>query len=1023
MARIDGVFRSWSLNKKLLALLLVLLLPACGIIIWSGLEQREHALRDAEKKAALVVDGLSSMQERTVAATKQMLCTLAQLPEVRRLDLEACNKLLREIRDQNPFCANILAAKPDGSVFAASSPFEPGINFSDRKHFKQTIDTLDFTISDYLVGRITKVPIISYACPVLDEGRKLIAVIIACSRLDKFADFTKELNLPLGSVLLIADRSGRTLFRWHEIKAVLPEEPMPPDAFRLISGNSGLGTYEKPSVDGIARIHVFKQIRLSEVSTPYFYVEVSIPRESALQEANVGMLRNLSILGVVILVAGCLAWVFGCFAFLKPIERLVAATGSIGESGCWPRTGLPHTPDEMGRLAKSFDGMFAMLEARDFERKQMENELRESKAKLEAALASTIDAVFISDAEGRLIDFNDAFVTFHRFKDKDECIGTLVEYPDSLDIYTADGQPAPLDMWPVRRALRGEIAADAEYKLRCKNTGKTWIGSYSFGPIRDKGGAIVGSVVTARDITERKQAEESLRVSEEKYRRLFEDAVLGIFRLTVDAKIIEVNPAFAKMFGFSSPEETKSQVNDVAIDLYVDPARRKEIARMVHDAKGPIHLENRYRRKDGSTFSGNLHLWEVLGRDENVSYLEGFVEDVTGRKRAEEERERLEDRLRQAQKLEAVGTLAGGIAHDFNNILSPIIGYAQMALDKLPHSHPMRFGQEQIVKAGLRARDLVKQILAFGRSGKDQHKDLVEVSSIVKEVLKLLRASLPSSIKIRHHIESSLAIADPTQIHQVLMNLCTNAAHAMNNRGALEVGLTRVNLSESDLTDQSIIDLKPGAHLKLTVSDTGIGMDKATRERIFDPFFTTKEVGKGTGLGLAVVHRIVKHHDGAITVQSELGKGSTFSVYIPAVQRGIEAAGSAREVLPKGTERILLLDDEESVVQMETTMLKGLGYEVTPETSSLRSLEIFRSRPGEFDLIITDQTMPDLTGIDVVKEIRRIRRDIPVILCTGFSEEVTTDTVKALDAELVIKPFDTSQLAEIIRKVFDTRKK
>ena len=264
-------------------------------------------------------------------------------------------------------------------------------------------------------------------------------------------------------------------------------------------------------------------------------------------------------------------------------------------------------------------------------------------------------------------------------------------------------------------------------------------------------------------------------------------------------------------------------------------------------------------------------------------------------------------------------------------------------------------------------------------------------------------------------------MADPTGIHQILLNLCTNAAHAMGDKGVLEVRLSRVDLNKSDLDGQLIVDLKPGQYLKLSISDTGCGMDARTLERIFDPYFTTKEVGKGSGLGLAVVHGIVKRQGGAITVQSEPGKGTLFCIYIPAMEAMVDPIVETRQVLPTGTERILLIDDEQSIVEMETAVFEELGYDVTPVTDSLRALEIFRSRPGEFDLIITDYTMPNLTGIDLSKEIRRIEPDIPIILCTGFSEKVTEKGAMDLGVELAMKPFSMKQIAELVRKVLPAR--
>ena len=251
------------------------------------------------------------------------------------------------------------------------------------------------------------------------------------------------------------------------------------------------------------------------------------------------------------------------------------------------------------------------------------------------------------------------------------------------------------------------------------------------------------------------------------------------------------------------------------------------------------------------------------------------------------------------------------------------------------------------------------------------------------------------------------------------MNLATNASHAMDEKGILDVRLSHIDLSENDLADLSLVDIEPGPYLNLRVSDTGCGMDARVLERIFDPYFTTKDVGKGSGLGLAVVHGIVKRHNGAVTVRSEAGKGSQFDVYIPALEAGVVETVLTGQVLPTGTERILLIDDEEILLEMETQILSRLGYKVTPETSSVQALEIFRSRPAEFDLIITDYTMPGLTGIDLSNAARRVQTDIPIILATGFSEKVTEETAVDLGLELIGKPFGMKQIAELVRKVLD----
>ena len=379
---------------------------------------------------------------------------------------------------------------------------------------------------------------------------------------------------------------------------------------------------------------------------------------------------------------------------------------------------------------------------------------------------------------------------------------------------------------------------------------------------------------------------------------------------------------------------------------------------------------------------------------------------------------KLKRRLRQMQKMEAIGALAGGIAHDFNNILAPILGYSEMLLCDLPESSPLRKDVEQILAAAQRAKDLVKQILSFSRQAEQEIRP-VRVGIIVKEALKLLRASLPSTIEIRQNIApdslSCNVMADPTQIHQIMMNLCTNAGYAMRQRG----GLLQVDMENTELDSVFVCrhpELKPGSYLKLSVKDTGLGMEPAVRQKIFDPYFTTKEQGEGTGLGLTVVYGIVKNLGGTITFDSEPGKGSTFHVFLPKVECDIIPETEGKKPLPRGSERILLIDDELCMTEMMRQMLERLGYRVTAHTNSMDALEVFRRRPDQFDLVITDQTMPCMTGTELARECMRIRSGIPVVLCTGFSELVDEEKAPTLGIRgFVMKPVTIATIAETIR--------
>jgi signal transduction histidine kinase/DNA-binding response OmpR family regulator len=397
-----------------------------------------------------------------------------------------------------------------------------------------------------------------------------------------------------------------------------------------------------------------------------------------------------------------------------------------------------------------------------------------------------------------------------------------------------------------------------------------------------------------------------------------------------------------------------------------------------------------------------------------------YAINITEPKHAEEERKELQIQLQQSQKMEAIGTLAGGIAHDFNNILFPMVGFTEMALEDLPGDSPIRNNLNEILRGTKRAADLVKQILTFSRQVDRQLKPL-KVQLVIKEVLKLIRSSLPSTIKIKQNVSNKcgFVMADATQIHQVAMNLMTNAYHAMQETGGeLEVTLKEIELGVEDLKDQ---DMAPGPYVCLTIADTGIGMDKAVLDRIFDPYFTTKEKYKGTGLGLSVVLGIVKSYGGDIRVYSEPGKQTAFHVYLPVIKTHAETQEiDTITQIQKGTERILLVDDEDSIVKMEQQMLDRLGYHVTARTSSIEALEAFRSAPDNFDLVITDMTMPNMTGIQLSQKLLEIRSDISIIICTGFSEQIDEEKVKAMGIRgYTMKPVVKSELGKKIRDVLD----
>ncbi|WP_320041564.1 response regulator [uncultured Desulfobacter sp.] len=419
-----------------------------------------------------------------------------------------------------------------------------------------------------------------------------------------------------------------------------------------------------------------------------------------------------------------------------------------------------------------------------------------------------------------------------------------------------------------------------------------------------------------------------------------------------------------------------------------------------------------------------LHTKKVplFDADGNPLYLLGISEDITELKTAQEESARLNVQLLHAQKLESLGNLAGGVAHDFNNILSAIIGFTEIALDGVQKGSTIEDDLQEVYKAGKRAKDLVKQILTIA-SKSDEEVKPVKAKNIVEEALQFLRSSIPTSIEIQQKIKSESSImGNPTQLHQILMNLCTNAMHAMEESGGLmKIVLDDVRFEECGSTQ--VLDVKPGDYIKLSVSDTGSGISPKIIGSIFDPYFTTKEPGEGTGLGLALVHGIVEKYGGDIEVFSELGQGSIFSIYLPIIKTSQSCDPYVKEDLPTGSERILFVDDEPSIAHMCCQMLERFGYSVTCSISSVEALDLFQEKPDNFDLVITDMTMPKMTGDKLAAELMKIRQDIPVILFTGYSKKMSDKSAADLGIKaFAYKPIDQADLVKMVRKILDEAK-
>jgi PAS domain S-box-containing protein len=515
---------------------------------------------------------------------------------------------------------------------------------------------------------------------------------------------------------------------------------------------------------------------------------------------------------------------------------------------------------------------------------------------------------------------------------------------------------------------------------------------------------------------ERKRAQEALKASEERYRALYDQTPLMYFTVDAHLNVLSVNQFGANLLGYGVNE----LVGKPAITVVHEedrPVFQLAVKQSLQENNRPPHTEFRKVTKDGTVLWVRETIQIFLDSHQQKIFLLS-CEDITDRKRAEEALVRSEKQLRHTQKMEAIGTLAGGIAHDFNNILGAILGYSELAMTQVSQDQRVKSYLEEVVTAATRAKELVKQILAFSRRS-EQEREAVDLKIIVKEALKMIRATLPATIEIRStlDVDPAVVFADSTQIHQVVMNLCANAEYAMRNEGGiLDIALTSVEVTPTSTLE--FPSLKYGTYLRLTIRDSGQGIPPEVLERIFEPFFTTKGSGEGTGLGLAVVHGVITGHGGHISVSSVSGQGTTFTILLPRLDVVLPAHIEKIEEWPKGSGKVLFVDDEEMLARWGEQLLTHLGYEVVAKTNPHEAVDLFRKHADQFDLVVTDQTMPTMSGEVFARAILDIRQDIPIILCTGFSHIMSAEKAAQLGLRaFLMKPVNAAALAQTVKNV------
>jgi PAS domain S-box-containing protein len=641
-------------------------------------------------------------------------------------------------------------------------------------------------------------------------------------------------------------------------------------------------------------------------------------------------------------------------------------------------------------------------------RKQAEESLRESEKKYRALIETTDTGFVILTSGGIVLDANEEYIRLAGYEILEQIQGrNVIEWTAEHDIRKnarevqrcfEEGSVRNLEVDYVdRQGLFTPIEVNATL-------------------IEASSGPIIVSL--CRDITQRKEAERALKESEEKYRNIFENAVMGIVQTTADGRYLTLNPAHARMFGYDSPEEMLRSVGGTTHQLYVRPEERAEFIRLMDEQGYVEDVEGERYRRDGSTLWVSINARCVKDSEGKVLYYEGTVENITSRKKAEEEKGRLESQLRQSQKMEAVGTLAGGIAHDFNNILTVVSGYGTLLQMETDATSPLRVYADQVLLASQKAASLTQSLLAFSRQQPITLRPM-NLNEVVGGTEKLLKRLLTEDIALQAFLSSEAltVMADATQIDQILFNLATNARDAMPNGGTLTI---ETNLVELDGDLPGLFPLvSTGKYALLSVSDTGMGMDESTIDHIFDPFFTTKEVGKGTGLGLSTVYGVVKQHNGRIMVSSQKAEGTTFHIYLPIMEGGVSQGGVAETAINGGTETILVAEDNENVRILVRDVLTKHGYTVVEAADGEDAVVRFGLHRG-VDLLIIDSVMPKMNGREVYDRIGKMDPDIKVLFTSGYTRDVILDKgIEEGQLDFLAKPINPEHLLLKVREMLD----
>ena len=989
-----------SIRARLFLLALAIMLPVAGLLAWFLVADAERAREDAHARVGILAANTAAAIERRLREAEATLGRLAARPLVKAMDPGNCDPIVANYVTLHPEFTTLGLRDLQGNIVCSyiQNPIRQ-LNTRDFPWFEEGLRSGRFTAGNAFRGRQVGRWVAVLTHPVRDEAGTLVGLLTLPVDLLKLGEQVLG-SVPANTTVSVTDRQRVILLRSADAAAFVGTAA-PPQAYAA-TRDLREGFISTKGPDGVQRLYTFLTIPGIE-----WRVVAGIAETAAYADYHETRRRTLGIGLGVLMLALWLAWRVGG-ATVRPIAGLAAVAERIATGDSATRARVTG-PSEIRAVAEMFN---RMLDARD----GSEAALRASEENLAITLQSIGDAVIATDANGRITRMNpvaERLTGWSQAGASGRPFGEVFRIVDSHTRLPAQD--------PVRRVLeRGEVVSLSNHTALLARNDIEYQIADSAAPIRDRTGAVAGVVLVFADVTEQYRARQALRDSERRLRTIIDTEPECVKVVDRAGNLIEMNAAGLIMLEADSLQAVQRLA---LLDYIVPEARPAFIAlhqRVMNGETGTLEFE--VIGLKGTRRWLETHAAPMRDADGRIDTLLGITRDITARKRSETERVSLESQLRESQKMQAIGTLAGGIAHDFNNIIGTILGNVELAHDDAGANPGLQQSLAEIRKAGIRARDLVQQILSFSRRQPTALR-LIEPGAVAGEVVRLLRSTLPARVEVEARVASDTGniLADITQIEQVLLNLCVNAEQAMAGRaGRIDIDVRTAVLDGVALRTVSD-QLAPGPFVVFSVSDTGHGMDHATRERIFEPFFTTKPVGQGTGLGLAVADGIVRAHQGAIAVASEPGKGSRFDVYLP-VAEGIVTVPAALALAPLAAtgqgRHVLYIDDDESLVLLVSRLLQRRGYRVSGHVDPAAALAELKTDPARFDLVVTDYNMPRISGLDVARDVRDIRPDLPVVIASGFiTDELQSQATAAGVRQVIFKANAAEEFCNVVQRL------